>query len=597
MTATDHPLVAMLVLLFLQILAGLSLVGMGQWTSRLPAIAGAGEAGILEMFWRGLCVVILVAGTWHLFFPADGTLAALVLAFGLWPWIRNGARRRRLLAGVAREGLPFGILLGLAAFWIATVSVYRTIDPLYDFGLYYEQTIRWNREFRAVPGLANLHDRLGFGSGIHLLEGIVNPPALRGRAIGALSALLVLVVGAGCLRTVIHGIRGGGSGSAKRIEFLVAAITIPGLAARVALSCAGAPDLAVFVLQVQAVLFLAGAEGAGQVLSRERVFDTLSCAAAAVAVKLSSVVFSACLSVVVFFLVIHPPISSISPISPGEGIRAVMARTWKRTSGGLVFAIVLLVVWSLRGIVLSGYPLFPAPILRVPVPWAVPMGVAEDGQARAIRTWARSPGPGHVERSAGWTWFMPWARRNSVLGEFPRAMALVIAAGIAWAVTVPRRGMARDTCDTGDGAYLAPLLWGVLLVSVVFWFLAAPDPRFAGACWILLTSLSLRTLAACSSLRERTLKGVVLIIIVFAIGNYLRGSRWCVQSLLHLEQPPAIPNAVTRAIPVAGGGIVHVPLEGDRCWNSALPCSPGIPTGLRFRRQGSLGAGFEDASK
>jgi hypothetical protein len=66
-----------------------------------------------------------------------------------------------------------------------------------DSGLYYIQFMKWINHYPVVPGIANLHDRLGFNSHWHLLSAAFDANNLGGFT-NDLNGLLFILIGLGC---------------------------------------------------------------------------------------------------------------------------------------------------------------------------------------------------------------------------------------------------------------------------------------------------------------------------------------------------------------------------------------------------------------
>ena len=77
-----------------------------------------------------------------------------------------------------------------------------------------------------------------------------------------------------------------------------------------------------------------------------------------------------------------------------------------------LLAAVLLATWMGRGIMLSGYPLFPSTALAMPVPWRMPVKGIIEFQGEILR-WARDPDPGSDPKKVikTWRWLPGWCER------------------------------------------------------------------------------------------------------------------------------------------------------------------------------------------
>ena len=70
-----------------------------------------------------------------------------------------------------------------------------------DTGLYHAQSIRWAEEYGTVPGLANLHLRLGYNSSAFPLTALFSFPYLAGgRSIHGTGAFMALLLAVECFR-------------------------------------------------------------------------------------------------------------------------------------------------------------------------------------------------------------------------------------------------------------------------------------------------------------------------------------------------------------------------------------------------------------
>src|SRR5262249_23178782 len=138
---------------------------------------------------------------------------------------------------------------------------------------------------------------------------------------------------------------------------------------------------------------------------------------------------------------------------------------------------VMFVPWVTCGYITSGCPFFPSEIGRLGFDWTVPHELARLEKDAAF-AWARAPGLPVVEVLGTWDWITPWAERllSSPLAVKPSLVAMM--------GTVLLLARVVTSCPPRVERW-----WVVLLipssVGLGFWFLTAPDPRFAQATlWI-----------------------------------------------------------------------------------------------------------------
>ncbi len=150
----------------------------------------------------GLFVTVAFAEIWSLFgglVPRANPALILVAVI-------VAALRRRTFAKSVREGIRNTrwrslILFVPCAFFAALNAL--TNGYCYDNLLYHLAAVRWVADFGSVPGLANLHGRLGFNSALHPLAAFFGAPF--GIAIGSefVNPVIVLCVCA----VLVQGIR------------------------------------------------------------------------------------------------------------------------------------------------------------------------------------------------------------------------------------------------------------------------------------------------------------------------------------------------------------------------------------------------------
>ena len=109
----------------------------------------------------------------------------------------------------------------------------------------------------------------------------------------------------------------------------------------------------------------------------------------------------------------------------------------KGRGDGQLSSTIILATWIGRGVVLSGYPFFPASAMPMPVAWRTP-AARVDGFRTLIRGWARDRED--VARSLrGWHWVANWYQR--VAPEMTNRFTWPAAGRLR------RLGLARGVCD------------------------------------------------------------------------------------------------------------------------------------------------------
>lgn len=121
-------------------------------------------------FFIGISVVGAFLNLWSLFFPTNGNAMLLLMVVSLVAFITNSglkSKYRSFFLSLKNNR----IFLGLILVFFAIFFVYAIIKPAhFDTYLYHMSSIQWIEQYRVVPGLANIQERLGFNSSIFVLS-------------------------------------------------------------------------------------------------------------------------------------------------------------------------------------------------------------------------------------------------------------------------------------------------------------------------------------------------------------------------------------------------------------------------------------------
>jgi len=572
---------------------GLGLAAVFRWRRLRPA-----ERVAIPLL--GYVAVLGLLQIWHLFFPVTTLTLAMVAGAGLTFFVVSTIRSSTEPGIAPLSSWLRSIPWLLIPVWLAN----RSLGPntLWDSGLYHLPFIRWSTSFAIVPGLGNLHDRLAFNNPSLLFHAMLEPGSHLGLSAhlvnGFLCALWVPAL-VWSLRAVFEG----RIADAPAAVFGITSTVMVTAAATTTWISSTSTDVPALLLAVagcrQALLFLSDLE--------ERPHDGRGRTGAALAlvlltgaavVKTSNVVLF--LSVAVVMLVArHRRIPSASRSS-------VMGRP-------AIFCVVLLAVWTGRGVILSGYPLYPATVAGAPLEWRIDPDTA-GRQREAIRHTARSPHAARPEVGDEKGWFGHWALRVVLLrAPVLLGLPLLITACVGVFVLLTRR--ARDALKTPEAGLAI-----AVSTAIAAWFLLAPAPRFGAHLWWMLAGLALgyvvrsvlptsaRTrpvvLAVASSLLlAPVVHQMVLIQLRYRHlpdGPYAGSSAWRELPFLTVEGfPEPVPKVPVTQRETSSGLDVLLPIEGFLCWDAPLLCTtpPSFDPGLRLRDPNHLGSGFTTTAK
>lgn len=570
---------------------GLLLVGQGLLLRR--AVSRSSDLdlqGFLGAAWSGLAIVVALLQLWHFVLPIDDRALLMMAAVSGGGWIATRRTVLRWLRGWERRE----VLLFLAfAGGVGLVAANRAAGPAggFDTGAYHLPAVQWFQGYPAVPGLANLHGSFGFNNANLLYASLLGTGPWTGLTTHLTSGSLVygLLLWLG---VEVHR-RRRQRGSAGGLVFH-AVLIAPAVALLFSPQMRGlSSDLAVTSVVFVAASMLYGLlEQAGDENAGRKPVQISLLLALAITFKLSTLAFAVGAFVVAAAAMVR---------SRGVSKHRVTA------VAGLGVAL-LLVPWLGRGVVLSGYPLYPAGVVPVPVEWQVTERQL-DAIRRHIRAQARGV-PAETE-ATGTGWLRGWMR--SLLSP-PRLSSVMLPLLLAAAAILWR--LFRRRLKSGGGPYSGRdpprhPRWLLLPIAVglLFWLTTAPAPRFA---YFLFWSLAAVAGALAVDHRARWIRrrSTALVVLAVALGGFDPGRKAVERVRSGTESPlgavagtlvwkptmghwaEPVPEPTVQPYATRSGLTVHVPVDGPQCWDAPLPCTPYPFPGLEAREAGRLAAGF-----
>jgi hypothetical protein len=447
---------------------------------------------------------------------------------------------------------------GAAVLYILYLSAQQPFT--YDEGLYYAQFIKWMQHYKAVPGLANLHERFGFNSHWHVLATVFNFSWLDGISDNRLNGILYLLTALYLLPrkqdTNFIGLFKAG---------LLVMISMPQFGAYYI--TAPAADTPVYYISCLVVVsWLEKSQGDASLLKSSNGVFILLAPIFLITVKVSAI-----------------PILLLTAIMYWQVLRQ---KNYAQLLSLSIIAIVILAPWLIRNIILTGYPLFPMELPDVfHTGWAVPAAVIRstrlDITAFAFYRVADIPryfADSTLQRFT--TWFIQNLRiydKLLVLGALASPLLVIVR---------------RKQLPNG----FVPL-YAFLLLGCCFWLKQAPDPRFG---YSYLAPLVILTGIFCFpklQLRQIYIP-VICATILFLAGTIVLRN--------HLHKVFVSEKMITAApgspwlmpAPYTQTAIIqhNVPFEvnttaNQLCWDSPLPCADHLPDGVKMRGN-SLEDGF-----
>lgn len=519
--------------------------------------ASPGIPGLFRLPWLGYGLLLGLLQITHLVLPIDRRFSAgfLLVTLGIAVSIHLTRAAFQGSPPTNRIGRwPKLVPLAVIAF-ITFIPVFNACTKPachYDLGLSYLQEIRWMETFPIVPGLGNLLFNLGFNQSAFLVTSFLDsllPDRIGLWLVGGLLPWLGVTLSTYALIRLVAARR------VRRSALEVAyAISLPAwiytlLGNNIS---SGSPDVTSSCLIIHLFLTFAALIMTADQAERARLFgDLWVLAAVCLCAKLNTLgMVAGICSVAVLFLVLEKE----------------FLRSWRtKAAYGAAIAACLLGFWGYRGILLSGYPLFPSRLIAAPVAWQVPASVA-DQRREDVVYWARLPYGDRKVALDGFSWVLPWIKRVTSLDvqfAWPIGIGLVGSAVLLLLACMEPR--------LRKGSYFLMLLCAPLLLHTIFWISTAPEPRYFGSTpWLFAAAPILGLIAADRSFAFLSAIANLYLCAVPMAGLILdTGWAWAAPDAKFPEIPR--PSMAKHA---NNFGLLHyAPIEGNQSFDHTLPSS------------------------
>ncbi|MEO8449301.1 MAG: hypothetical protein ABI647_05895 [Gemmatimonadota bacterium] len=541
---------------------------------------------LASRLWLGVSTLLFLLQLIHLVVPISTTVVLAVVGIGLAALTAfHGYRVPEL-----RSAWTLGILGAAALAWVSL----RALGPViqYDSGMYHLTLLDWYQRYPIVPGLANLHGRFGFNNSIFLLTAAVDRVPLAGQGHHVVNGFLALSAGLGFLARALAGGRDQWASPSGR-ACLVFLVGLLGLLLTSSYVTSPSPVFAAALLPWFGAAELLTYRRDTR-LGREALVRSMIHFAAGATVKLSNAAMGA----------VAGAILVTGELLLGRSDR-YMRLIAKKT---VAVAAAIMGVWCLGGAITAGYLAYPIPWTALPVSWRVPLAQAEAERAwieQYARYWQRPDNNAIPDfRAGGPQWSLSWI--STALTRTDVAWMLVVPIGISLVAVFRLRRGVRE----GYRGRLVPIVVATAAgAGLIVWLSSAPRPDFSlGPLWVLAATLYAAEIDKPGSAR-RGWRSVVPRLAVGGLGLGLvliASNRLARQTILDLAArtlgipyraaaglvPLPIPPVALDTLP--SGLIVAVPVKDNRCWRTALPCTPHPEPGLRLRAAGDLSKGFEN---
>jgi hypothetical protein len=549
----------------------ISYLGLGWASSRILKIDFPVNEKPFFLIWLGWAITLFLLQILNLFVPINvfSSIPFLILGTILAIAFFEDETRKH-------EAFTFSwiypVLLVIATIWIAILSM--SSPTIFDDGLYHFNSIRWLNEYPIVLGLGNLHSRLAFNQSFFAYVAYLNVYPLFNHGYNLANSFLLLVLFAECLwylsSFVFYKDLVEDSSSSRLIPIsFLPAVVYMALVFEVLRTGISSPSPDISSLFLQILLFSHFVRDIEENLlnksNNARIAFILTMSATLITIKLSNLFYVLALCTILLLIRIR------SHHLPSK-------QTIPTISGLLALPILIIALWSFRGILLSGCPAYPSTFGCLHVAWAEPINTVKL-EANRIYSWARENGLPPDQVLSSWAWLVPWfygiVQDNIVTVVYPLVISIL---GVVATIILYGRASSKKV---NPKIFLIPIpVW----IGLIFWFGVAPDPRFANALFWILPIATMIVVVKILEASQKIKSGIVLAMFIIINANVI----WFLIS--NPQVFTAIPNDGYAPLPkvrlvekiTRSSAVIWTPLNGNQCWDSRIPCTPDFNKNLNF---------------
>jgi hypothetical protein len=493
------------------------------------------EIRILYFGVLGLIFVSIFGTLFNFFLPVGMFFSCTILFLGL---VLAYSNRSKIVHDFRWYDLIIIVIL------IIFSGIFPFMNLLnYDTGLYHQASINWIINSALPFGLANLHDRLGFNSYWFMNSAIIQPLRfITVKPFYIINAILSFFYGSFVLLTFANVLK---EKCISLSSIFAIGTFIPWFFCLANFNSSPSPDVPVMLLTFFVSFLIIKT-------FEERVSDYLFVSVVLsfylITLKLSAMPYFLGLLIMMLLLII-------------KKVRKLWFNdlcTYK-----YVFTLVSLSIigipYFLKGLISSGYLVFPSTFLNFNLKWAVPVETANN-TAKWVKCWPKKQDIDCFSALDNWGWFNPWinkhiASEGIIIGMFLLGILLIL-------LVVIFKKLEKGLSFT--------VVFCLALIGCIFWFFLAPEPRFGYG----------------------YLYSLVIILISYGIYNLFRKTRLfysvgyviffiCLFLLIYqininFNEVREIKNSEVKYIEkkTNSGDIIIIPEVGDQCFDGPLLCTP-----------------------
>jgi len=514
----------------------------------------------------GFSSVLFLTQIWHIFWPVGFYFSIAILGFGTALSSAILFSRKKSLFFEFKNLSRLKILIIMCAVVLCGCIAFRAmyIPTNIDSGSYHFNSIRWINEYPIVQGIGNLHHRFGYNQSFFAYVAILNLFPYFNHSHNIANSFFIIILLFECLFYSFRQL----NLSFKEKAFIIPSesfslIIIPIIIFHSFFQSISspAPDILVFIIQLLLfthLLKLIERDSYGQKISEVKLIFILS--ATAITCKLSIIVFASLISFISLLLLIY---------FSNRQYRVI----FKSVMPSVYFSIIVICLWIFRGYLTNGCPFYPSKLFWIDTKWSVPLNDIQI-LTNWITSWSRTPNAHVDEVLNNWNWLIPWFYR-----EFRKG--IIYYPVLCFAVGLCLLLFKVSLLPKEKKIYHLSIfctLFIPIIASLIFWFIIAPLPRYAGAMfWIMaiLPYILFITLSNNYTVRRNL---VLIALFLFIVPLWSVRHKFDDVSLLDFMPIPKV-KLVKKT---TSHGIDIYTAEKNVCWDSPLPSTPSFNKNLRL---------------
>lgn len=531
----------------------------------------------IDIFWFGLIAIGSMLMVISLFLPINIHVTGVIIFITIVYWIINRKKGKTLIKKLINcvQNLPLWTQIILIIILIAVLIFSIQPKQVYDYGLYYVQTMMWNKQYSVVPGLGNLHGRLAFNSSFLLLSTLFYNPELFSPFF-PLNSLFLMVF----LTWVIIEI--------YRRKGLIQQIIL----------------FAIVCMMLISYVMLLSTSNTDMLTNIMGLYILIKCILNRDSFRNNNLLFVA---IPFFCMTLKTSTAPITLIAIFALLYQLKIKDYKNFIQSVVLASFIAVPWIIRSIILSGYLIYPLASIDIfSFDWKIPHQMVEM-ESLITRTWAIAPSVplASIKDVPIQDWIYPWFKRFPLFEKSLYILAIISPLTLLF---FSYRKIRQN-----------PIIfysWLTAFIGFIICFISAPTPRF-GFVFIIYSGIVPFLILKPKLESNKTCFTYISILLILVSAYFLRSS--LKQSMLNKPESMSYFSLVVHPMYYdfndamqkidyqnykVGDAIIYSPNEvgatpiscyeicPDLCFDKALPCTPYLNTNLEMRGK-TLQDGFK----